>query len=106
MPRREHPRPRLPGAAHPARLKEALPRTDRIEQLVVGTRDELRDVLHGRDRHRLVVVVGPCSIHDRTAAVDYARRLAPLRERYGKSLLILMRTYFEKPRTNVGWKGL
>lgn len=90
----------------PRALQEALPRTDRIEQLVVGTRDELRDVLHGRDRHRLVVVVGPCSIHDRAIAIEYARRLAPLRERYGKSLLILMRTYFEKPRTNVGWKGL
>src|SRR5690606_27965805 len=63
------------------------------------------DVLHGRD-DRLVVVVGPCSVHDTAAALDYATRLAGLREAYKDELLVVMRTYFEKPRTTVGWKGL
>ncbi len=90
----------------PRALKQSLASTDRIEQLVVQTRDEIRAVLHGQDRRRLLVVVGPCSIHDPAIAVEYAQRLAPLRARHADSLLILMRTYFEKPRTTVGWKGL
>lgn len=90
----------------PRALKQDLARTDPIERLVVQTRDELRAVLHGQDRQRLVVIVGPCSIHDHEIAVEYAQRLAPLRARYADSLLILMRTYLEKPRTTVGWKGL
>jgi 3-deoxy-7-phosphoheptulonate synthase len=79
--------------------------TERSAELVAGTRKQVEAVIHGRDR-RLLVIVGPCSIHDPRAALDYAARLAPLRERVSKELLIVMRVYFEKPRTTVGWKGL
>src|SRR5690606_19666995 len=68
-------------------------------------RRSLHDLLHGRD-DRLAVVIGPCSIHDPAAALDYAARLRPLRDRLGDALEILMRVYFEKPRTTIGWKGL
>lgn len=90
----------------PAELKRALALTPQITELVVRTRAEIRDLLRGTDARRLLVVVGPCSIHDAETALDYAQRLASLRERHSDSLLILMRTYFEKPRTTVGWKGL
>jgi len=76
-----------------------------VEALVAGTRGRIRRILQGRD-DRLLVVVGPCSIHDPAAALDYARRLAVLRERAADTLEIVMRVYFEKPRTTVGWKGL
>ena len=72
---------------------------------VVRTRAALHEILHGRD-DRLIVVVGPCSIHDPAAALDYAGRLAAERERLGDRLLLVMRSYFEKPRTVGGWKGL
>jgi 3-deoxy-7-phosphoheptulonate synthase len=68
-------------------------------------RDEITEILAGRD-DRLLVVVGPCSVHDPVAALDYARRLAPLADAYSDRLKIVMRVYFEKPRTTVGWKGL
>ena len=77
----------------------------RVEALIEGTRSRIRGILHGRD-DRLLVVVGPCSIHDPAAALDYARRLAAERERAADTLEIVMRVYFEKPRTTVGWKGL
>jgi 3-deoxy-7-phosphoheptulonate synthase len=76
-----------------------------VETLVAGTRSRIRDILNGRD-DRLLVVVGPCSIHDPAAALDYAQRLAGERSRRADSLEIVMRVYFEKPRTTVGWKGL
>ncbi|MBD3893156.1 3-deoxy-7-phosphoheptulonate synthase [Hydrogenophaga sp.] len=76
-----------------------------VEALIGQTRRRIHDILHGRDQ-RLLVVIGPCSIHDPVAALDYARRLLPLRERYADVLEIVMRVYFEKPRTTVGWKGL
>ena len=76
-----------------------------VEALVATTRSRIRDILKGVD-DRLLVVVGPCSIHDPTAALDYARRLAAERERAADTLEIVMRVYFEKPRTTVGWKGL
>ncbi|RBP97611.1 3-deoxy-7-phosphoheptulonate synthase [Bifidobacterium aemilianum] len=85
-------------------LKE-LPLTDQMCDLVLRSRQEIRDVLHGRD-DRLLVIVGPCSIHDTQAAHEYAQRLAAVNERVKDRLLIVMRTYFEKPRTTVGWKGL
>jgi 3-deoxy-7-phosphoheptulonate synthase len=94
-------RPLLP----PAILLEEIPITERASELVDATRQAIADVLTGQDP-RLVVVVGPCSIHDTTAAVEYARRLLPLRERYKDQLIVTMRSYFEKPRTSVGWKGL
>jgi len=76
-----------------------------VETLISKTRKRIHDILHGKD-DRLLVVIGPCSIHDPVAAVDYARRLKPLREKYADTLEIVMRVYFEKPRTTVGWKGL
>ena len=76
-----------------------------VETLISATRQRIHRILHGQD-DRLLVVIGPCSIHDPAAAVDYARRLKPLRDRYADSLEIVMRVYFEKPRTTVGWKGL
>ena len=94
-------RPLLP----PAILLEEIPITERASELVATTRQAIADVLTGQDP-RLVIVVGPCSIHDTTAAVEYAKRLLPLRERYADQLIVTMRSYFEKPRTSVGWKGL
>jgi 3-deoxy-7-phosphoheptulonate synthase len=94
-------RPLLP----PAILLEEIPITDRASEVVATTRQAIANVLTGSDP-RLVVVVGPCSIHDPAAAVEYARRLLPLRERYAGQLIVTMRSYFEKPRTSVGWKGL
>jgi 3-deoxy-7-phosphoheptulonate synthase len=76
-----------------------------VEALIAGTRTSIRKILHGRD-DRLLVVVGPCSIHDPVAALDYARRLAAERTRLSDTLEVVMRVYFEKPRTTVGWKGL
>ena len=89
----------------PDTITSEIPLTERSAELVAGTRKQVEAVIHGRDR-RLLVIVGPCSIHDPKAALDYAARLAPLRERVSKELLIVMRVYFEKPRTTVGWKGL
>jgi 3-deoxy-7-phosphoheptulonate synthase len=89
----------------PAQLMSELPASAEVQRRVATARDEVRGILSGAD-HRLLVVVGPCSIHDPVAAIEYARRLAPLRERLSDSLCILMRVYFEKPRTNLGWKGL
>ncbi|WP_374661888.1 3-deoxy-7-phosphoheptulonate synthase [Inhella sp.] len=76
-----------------------------MEKLVLETRSSIRDILAGKDE-RVLVIVGPCSIHDPNAAIEYARRLKPLRDKYKDSLEIVMRVYFEKPRTTVGWKGL
>jgi len=76
-----------------------------VEKLIAGTRRKVRDILHGRS-DRLLVVIGPCSIHDPAAAVTYAQQLFEERNRHEKELEVLMRVYFEKPRTTVGWKGL
>ena len=91
----------LPPIAH---LYE-LPISESAAELVVQTRQEISDLVHGKD-NRLLVIIGPCSIHDPQAALEYAERLLPLRKKYEKELLIVMRVYFEKPRTTVGWKGL
>ncbi|EGV37282.1 3-deoxy-7-phosphoheptulonate synthase AroG [Neisseria weaveri] len=91
----------LPPIAH---LYE-LPITDTASELVHRTRQEIARLVHGQD-NRLLVIIGPCSIHDPKAAIEYAQRLLPLRKKYEKELLIVMRVYFEKPRTTVGWKGL
>lgn len=90
--------------AMPALLQENLPADAATQALVERTRADIARVLHGRD-DRLVVVVGPCSIHDREQALDYAARLLPLAQDLKNDLLIIMRVYFEKPRTTVGWKG-
>ncbi|HMY98713.1 MAG TPA: 3-deoxy-7-phosphoheptulonate synthase [Burkholderiaceae bacterium] len=76
-----------------------------VETLVAETRKSIRHMLHGQD-DRLLVVIGPCSIHDPAAALEYAHRLLPLRQKYAGTLEVVMRVYFEKPRTTVGWKGL
>ncbi len=89
----------------PEQLKARLPVTEAVREYVQEAREAVRAVLERRD-HRLLVVVGPCSIHDVEAAREYARRLQALSEKVGDSLLLVMRAYFEKPRTTVGWKGL
>lgn len=76
-----------------------------MEKLVVDTRQAIRRILHKQD-DRLLVIMGPCSIHDPAAALDYARKLKAQRDKYADTLEIVMRVYFEKPRTTVGWKGL
>ena len=89
----------------PRELLAELPLTPDAQTTVARSRDEIRAVLDGVD-DRLLVVVGPCSIHDPEAGLDYARRLAAVAREHREDLLIVMRTYFEKPRTTVGWKGL
>ena len=91
--------------ASPAQVMGDLPASDAIGALVSDSRQTIHRILHGDD-DRLVVVIGPCSIHDPVAAMDYARRLAAQRDRFAGQLEIVMRVYFEKPRTTVGWKGL
>jgi 3-deoxy-7-phosphoheptulonate synthase len=76
-----------------------------VEELISGTREHIRRILNGID-NRLLVIIGPCSIHDPKAALEYARRLREQREKHAGTLEIVMRVYFEKPRTTVGWKGL
>lgn len=89
----------------PGELKQELPTTEKTLTFVAQTRQKIADIIHGKD-HRLLVVCGPCSIHDPAAALDYARRLKKLSDSVGDQLYLVMRAYFEKPRTSVGWKGL
>lgn len=89
----------------PVAIIEKFPTTADADQLVCQTRNAISNCLHGKD-DRLVVITGPCSIHDPIAAIDYAKRLLPLRQKYADQLEVIMRVYFEKPRTTVGWKGL
>jgi 3-deoxy-7-phosphoheptulonate synthase len=89
----------------PEQLKQLLPMSVAVENTVTESREVVQNILDGKD-HRLFVVVGPCSIHDTEAALEYARRLAVLAEELSDTLYIVMRIYFEKPRTTVGWKGL
>lgn len=91
----------LPPIAH---LYE-LPISEQASDLIFATRQDISHMLKGED-DRLLVIIGPCSIHDTESALEYAKRLLPLRERYRDELVIVMRVYFEKPRTTVGWKGL
>lgn len=89
----------------PSHLMREFSITDKAAQVVYETRQNLHRILHGMD-DRLAVVIGPCSIHDPEAAMEYAQRLAEQRERFRNDLEVVMRVYFEKPRTTVGWKGL
>ena len=89
----------------PAQLAEQIPLNSKTANFIMQSRREIEAIIKGEDK-RLLVVIGPCSIHDTTAAVDYAKRLKKLRDKYSNELLIVMRVYFEKPRTTVGWKGL
>lgn len=96
---------RLRPLISPAIFLEELPLSSTGAQLVSKNRDLAADIIHGKD-DRLLVVVGPCSIHDVDAAIEYGERLRPEIEKYKDDLQIVMRVYFEKPRTTVGWKGL
>jgi len=89
----------------PAQLAEAIPLSTATADFIMQSRKEIEAVISGQDK-RLLVIIGPCSIHDTTAAIDYAKKLTVLRDKYKNELLIVMRVYFEKPRTTVGWKGL
>ncbi|MGP2729164.1 3-deoxy-7-phosphoheptulonate synthase, partial [Serratia marcescens] len=89
----------------PGELKNQFPLSADDENEIATARNTIANILQGRD-HRLLVVCGPCSIHDPDAALDYARRLKTLAADLSDQLYIVMRVYFEKPRTTVGWKGL
>ncbi|MEX0324860.1 MAG: 3-deoxy-7-phosphoheptulonate synthase [Puniceicoccaceae bacterium] len=89
----------------PEYLCRELPRTEGMASFVASARDTIRNILFGDDP-RMLLIVGPCSIHDPEAGLEYARRLVELKRQYQDRLYIVMRVYFEKPRTTVGWKGL
>tara|TARA_Y100000813_G_C24141496_1_gene342691 strand:- start:152 stop:1201 length:1050 start_codon:yes stop_codon:yes gene_type:complete len=89
----------------PQEIKNLFPLNDSLVENITKTRDDIKKVLSGED-NRLIVIVGPCSIHDPKSALEYASYLSRRIEKYKKRLLILMRVYFEKPRTTIGWKGL
>jgi 3-deoxy-7-phosphoheptulonate synthase len=89
----------------PADLKQVFPLSEKAAEFVVNSRRDIRNILAQQDR-RIMVVVGPCSIHDPKAAIDYAEKLAALSHELSEHLLLVMRVYFEKPRTTIGWKGL
>jgi len=91
--------------APPAHILREFPATDAGAETTFAARQAIHRILHGADQ-RLLVVIGPCSIHDHDAALEYARKLRAGLAQYSDDLLILMRVYFEKPRTTVGWKGL
>ena len=89
----------------PGELIDQIPITEKAAETTFNTRSAIQNILHGKD-DRLVVICGPCSIHDVDAALDYAGRLKPLVKAYENELVLIMRVYFEKPRTTIGWKGL
>ena len=89
----------------PAQLAEQIPLDNDTANFIIDSRKEIEAIISGADK-RLLVIIGPCSIHDTEAAIDYAKKLKVLRDKYADQLCIVMRVYFEKPRTTVGWKGL
>lgn len=89
----------------PVQLHQDVPMTDEASRVIFETRTAIHNILRGKD-DRLLVVIGPCSVHDPEAAIEYATRLKKIRDELNDDLLIVMRVYFEKPRTTVGWKGL
>ena len=89
----------------PEELKAKLPLSDNARRFIQESRQTIANIIHKKD-HRMLVVCGPCSIHDVEAAKEYAKRLKALSEQLSDQLYIVMRVYFEKPRTTVGWKGL
>lgn len=89
----------------PAELARQIPLNEQDADFILTSRKEIEAIISGED-NRLLVVIGPCSIHDPAAAIDYAKQLKVLHDKYRDTLLIVMRVYFEKPRTTVGWKGL
>lgn len=97
--------PSLPAVPTPARLCARYPLGARAASEIAAFREQAIELVQGRDE-RLLAVVGPCSIHDPRAALDYAAQLLPLAQRYARELFVVMRVYLEKPRSSVGWKGL
>ncbi len=95
----------IKDVSSPARIREEFPITETAANTVFRARRDIQRILQGED-DRLLVIVGPCSVHDTEAAMDYARRLAEVQKSLKSDLMIVMRVYFEKPRTTVGWKGL
>ena len=89
----------------PSELIEKLPLTSEAEETVINGRNQIRKILDGEDS-RLLMVIGPCSIHDEKAALEYASKLHEITKPFTDKFLTVMRVYFEKPRTTVGWKGL
>ncbi|MDH5326922.1 MAG: 3-deoxy-7-phosphoheptulonate synthase AroG [Gammaproteobacteria bacterium] len=89
----------------PAQVHQQFPVSEQVVDTVAGARQQIHRILHNQD-DRLLVIVGPCSIHDPDAAMDYAQKLKQLRDQLDQQLMVVMRVYFEKPRTTVGWKGL
>src|SRR6266850_6603445 len=89
----------------PEQIRRELPLTEKAANVARDTREAIHRILHGAD-DRLLVIVGPCSIHDPKAALEYGHKLREQRNQLSPDLLIVMRVYFEKPRTNIGWKGL
>lgn len=95
----------IKAVTSPAEITEEIPITDTAAKTTYETREAIHNILEGKDK-RLLVITGPCSIHDTRAALDYAQKLKTLKDKFKNELLIVMRVYFEKPRTTVGWKGL
>src|SRR4051812_42638055 len=89
----------------PAHVLREFPSSEKSAQVTFETRQAIHRILHGAD-DRLLIVAGPCSIHDVKAAKEYGRRLREVKDRLAEDLLVVMRVYFEKPRTTIGWKGL
>ncbi|MBL4910794.1 MAG: 3-deoxy-7-phosphoheptulonate synthase [Alteromonadaceae bacterium] len=89
----------------PAQLAQQIPLTQNTADFIIDSRKTIENIIEGKDK-RLLVVIGPCSIHDPVAAIDYAKKLKVLHDKFIDDLFIVMRVYFEKPRTTVGWKGL
>ena len=89
----------------PEEVISKYPLDDSIAKLVYGTRNKISQILHGKD-DRIVAVVGPCSIHDQKSAIEYANLLNNIKAQFEENILLIMRVYFEKPRTSIGWKGL
>jgi len=89
----------------PSEINNLYPTTDRISELVHNSRQEIIDILSGKT-NKIFIVIGPCSIHDNLAAIDYAEKLKQLSDKVSDKIFIIMRVYFEKPRTSIGWKGL
>ena len=89
----------------PKKLKDIMPVSDSVIETVLNARNDIKSILEGEDS-RLLIIVGPCSIHDPKAAIEYAERLKKLADEVSETVLVVMRVYFEKPRTTVGWKGL
>ncbi|HOV33724.1 MAG TPA: 3-deoxy-7-phosphoheptulonate synthase, partial [Candidatus Hydrogenedens sp.] len=89
----------------PREMKELYPLTDSLSEHVAHSREVIQNILNGKDL-RFLIIVGPCSIHSEEVALEYAQRLRELQEQVNDVLFMIMRTYFEKPRTTLGWKGL